>query len=442
MTAIEQDFIPTRDRAFYARPGRPALLGAGVVGAFAAAMTMWGTLAPISGAAIASGNLQVEGRRQSVQHPYGGVVRQLPVRDGAHVEKGQLLIALDDSDPRAKLEVLVADRDAALAAEARLIAERDGRNAPDFGADLRAHDEKAAVRQSMANEAAMMAARKHQFDAETAVLRGKIAEREAQIVGTQAQLTGTEKQHELLTDELNGAQQLFAQGYTPKIRVLALQRESAKLQADIGAQQASIASMQQQIAQNDLEIAKAERARMSEITDQLRATENKLAELAPKIDAATDVLARTRITAPATGSVVGLDVFTEGGVVQPGARLMDIVPSDNPLIVAARLRLSDINDVAVGRRAEVQLTGVNYVERPRLYGTVQTVSADRLTDDKSGQGYYAVEVALDPNDVKNSYVELQPGMPAEVIVPTRSRTLFEYLLGPLRDEITRAFRER
>jgi HlyD family type I secretion membrane fusion protein len=442
MTAIEQDFIPARDRTFYARPGRPALLGAGVVGAFAAAMTMWGTLAPISGAAIASGNLQVEGRRQSVQHPYGGVVRQLPVRDGAHVEKGQLLVALDDSDPRAKLEVLVADRDAALAAEARLIAERDGRDAPDFGDGLRAHGEKPAVRQSMANEAAMMAARKHQFDAETAVRRGKIAELEAQIVGTQAQLTGTEKQRELLADEMTGAQHLFEQGYTPKTRILALQREAARLQADIGAQQASIAGMQQQIAQNDLEIAKAERARMSEITDQLRTTENKLAELAPKIDAATDVVARTRITAPATGSVVGLDVFTEGGVVQPGARLMDIVPTDNPLIVAARLKLSDINDVAVGRRAEVQLTGVNYVERPRLYGNVQTVSADRLTDDKSGQSYYAVEVALDPNDVKKSHIDLQAGMPAEVIVPTRPRTLFEYLLGPLRDEITRAFRER
>jgi HlyD family type I secretion membrane fusion protein len=441
MTAIEQDFTLASDRAFYARPARPALLGAGVVGAFAAAMTMWGTLAPISGAAIATGNLQVEGRRQSVQHPYGGVVRQLPVRDGARVEKGQLLIALDDSDPRAKLDVLVADRDAALAAEARLVAERDGRDAPDFGEALRAHAEKPAVRQSMANEAAMMAARKHQFDAETAVLRGKIKELEAQIGGTQAQLSGTGKQHELLSEELNGAQQLFAQGYTPKIRVLALQRESAKLQADMGAQQANIAGMQQQIAQNDLEIAKAQRARMSEITDQLRATENKLAELAPKIEAATDVVTRTRIAAPATGSVVGLDVFTEGGVIQPGARLMDIVPSDNPLIVAAKLKLSDINDVAVGRRAEVRLTGVNYVERPRLYGTVKTVSADRLTDDKSGEGYFAVEVALEPDDVRKSRVDLQAGMPAEVIVPTRPRTLFEYLLGPLRDELTRAFRE-
>jgi HlyD family secretion protein len=442
MTAIDDTFSPMRDRARYARPARPALIGGGVVAAFAAAMTMWGTLAPISGAAIASGNLQVEGRRQSVQHPYGGVVRQLTVRDGARVEKGQLLIRLDDSDPRAKLDVLTADRDAALAARARLMAERDRSDAPDFDEGLRARSELSAVRQAMANETAMMAARKHQFAAETAVLRGKIKELESQITGTQAQLAGTEKQRELLTDEMNGAQHLFAQGYTPKTRILALQREDARLQADIGAQQASIAGMQQQIAQNDLEIARVERARMSEITDQLRATENKLAELTPKIDAATDVMARTRITAPATGSVVGLDVFTEGGVIQPGARLMDIVPTDNPLIAAAKLKLSDINDVAVGHRAEVQLIGVNYIERPRLYGTVHTVSADRLTDDKSGQGYYAVEVALDPNDVKRSRIDLQAGMPAEVIVPTRPRTLFEYLLGPLRDEITRAFRER
>lgn len=434
-------YIADRERAYYARPGRPALVGAIVVGTFASAMTLWGTLAPISGAAIASGNLQVEGRRQSVQHPYGGVIRQLQVRDGAHVEKGQLLLVLDDSDPRAKLDVLVADRDASRAAQARLMAERDGHAAPEFGVDPK--DAKPALRQAMANEVAMMAARKHQFAAETAVLRGKIAELNAQIGGTQAQLTGTEKQRELLSDEMNGAQRLYEQGYTPKTRILALQREDARLQADIGAQRATIAGMQQQIAQSEAEIAKAERARMSEITDQLRSTENKLAELAPKVEAATDVVTRTQIRAPATGSVVGLDVFTEGGVIQPGAKLMDIVPSDNPLIVDAQLKLSDINDVAVGRRAEIRLTGVNYVERPRLYGTVRTVSADRVTNDKAGgPGYYAVEVSLEPEDVKKSRIELQSGMPAEVIVPTRPRTLFEYLFGPLRDELTRAFRER
>jgi HlyD family type I secretion membrane fusion protein len=440
MSTLGATTITDRERGYYARPGRPALVGAIVVGTFASAMTLWGTLAPISGAAIANGNLQVEGRRQSVQHPYGGVIRQLLVRDGAHVEKGQLLLVLDDSDPRAKLDVLIADRDASRAAEARLMAERDGLAAPDFGVDPK--DAKPALRQAMANEVAMMAARKHQFAAETAVLNGKIAELKDQIGGTQAQLTGTEKQRELLSDEMSGAQHLFEQGYTPKTRILALQREDAKLQADIGAQRATIAGMQQQISQNELEIAKAERARMSEITDQLRSTENKLAELAPKIDAATDVVTRTQIRAPATGSVVGLDVFTEGGVIQPGAKLMDIVPSDNPLIVDAQLKLSDINDVTVGRRAEIRLTGVNYVERPRLYGTVKTVSADRVTSDKAGPGYYAVEVALEPEDVKKSRIELQSGMPAEVIVPTRPRTLFEYLLGPLRDELTRAFRER
>ena len=442
MTTIDEEFGDLRERAFYARPARPALVGAGVVAAFAAAMMMWGTLAPISGAAIANGNLQVEGKRQSVQHPYGGVIRKLLVREGAHVEKGQLLMTLDDSDPRSKLEVLIADRDAALATQARLIAERDGRNAPDFGDELHSHFDKDTVRQAMANEIAMMAARRHQFEAETAVLRGKIAELKAQIGGTQAQLTGSEKQRDLLADEMSGAQHLFQQGFTPKTRILALQREDAKLQADMGAEQATIAGMQQQIAENDLEIAKAERARMSEITDKLRSTESKLTDLAPKIDAAADVLARTRITAPATGSVVGLDVFTEGGVIQPAAKLMDIVPSDNPLIVDARLKLSDINEVTVGRRADVRLTGVNYIERPHLSGTVRTVSADRMTDDKSGQNYYSIEVALDANDVKKSRVDLQAGMPAEVVVPTRPRTLFEYLIGPLRDEINGAFRER
>jgi HlyD family secretion protein len=135
-------------------------------------------------------------------------------------------------------------------------------------------------------------------------------------------------------------------------------------------------------------------------------------------------------------------VFTEGGVIQPGEKLLDVVPLANPLIVEARLRLGDVNEVMPGRRADVRLTGINHVERPTINGVVQTVSADRLTDKDSGEGYYALQVALNADDVKKSRVELQAGMPAEVIVTTRPRTLFEYLISPLRDEITGAFRER
>jgi HlyD family type I secretion membrane fusion protein len=443
MSALGDEFYglgAARDR--YARPARPALFGVAVAAAFLAAMMLWGTLAPVGGAAIATGNLQVQSRRQSVQHPYGGVVRRLLVHEGEHVDKGQLLMTLVDSDPRSKLDVLLADEDASLAGEARLIAERDGADAPRFPDDLRARSREPAVRQAMANETAIMVARKHQFQAETEVLQRKIDQLNEQIAGTQAQIAGSTKQKQLLQEEMDGVQKLYAQGYAPKTRILSMQRDEAKLQADIGAQQANIAGMQQQIAQTRLEIAKAERSRVSDITDQLRATESKLAELRPKIEAARDVVDRTRIVAPVDGSVVGLDVFTEGGVIQPGAKLMDIVPSDNPLIVEGRLKLSDINEVTPGKAADVRLTGINYIERPRLRGTVKTVSADRITSDKSSDGYYAVEVALNPEDVKNAHIDLQSGMPAEVIVPTRPRTLFEYLIGPLRDEITGAFRER
>jgi HlyD family type I secretion membrane fusion protein len=358
------------------------------------------------------------------------------------VEKGQLLMTLFDADPRSKLDVLIADRDAALAEEGRLIAERDGLDAPAFGDELRQRAGEPGAQQAMANETAMMNARKHQFQTETDVLRKKIAQLHEQITGTRAQITGIEKQRELLQDELDGVQQLFAKGFAPKTRVLALQRDLAKLDADHEARVADIAGMEQQIAQTESEIAKADRTRIADITDELRNARGKLAELAPKIDAARDVLARTQIVAPATGSVVDLKVFTEGGVIQPGAQLMDIEPTGNPLIVEAKLKLSDVDEVNTGQRAEVRLTGVNYLERPTLYGRVQTVSADRVTDDKSDSSYYALQVALDANDVKKSRIELQPGMPAEVIVPTRSRTLMEYLIGPLRDEITGAFRER
>lgn len=200
--------------------------------------------------------------------------------------------------------------------------------------------------------------------------------------------------------------------------------------------------MEQEIAQTNVEIARSQRARVREITEQLRATQSRLSEIAPQIDAARDVVARTEIPAPASGAVVGLSVFTEGGVVQAGARLLDIIPTGDRLMVEARLSLADVNEVAAGRRADVRLTSVNRNERPILGGKIHTVSADRITDDKSGQAFYAIQVSLDENDVRNSRVDLQPGMPAEVIVTTRARTLFEYLISPLSDEITRAFRER
>ena len=429
-------------REAYMVPERPMLVGAVVILCFVSALAAWGWLAPVSGAAIANGHLQVEGKRQSVQHPYGGVVKELLVREGDVVAKGQPLIRLVDTEPRSRLDVLRAEFVGLKAQEARLKSERDGNAGPAFGPELTAKGGDPNESQAMANERATMAARKLQFEAEVEALQKKIAQLHEEIAGAQAMVKGYERQHELLLEETAGARHLLSQGYTAKTRVMALERDLAKLDAERSAKRSDIARMEQEIAQTNVEIARSQRARVREITEQLRATQSRLSEIAPQIDAARDVVARTEIPAPASGAVVGLSVFTEGGVVQAGARLLDIIPTGDRLMVEARLSLADVNEVAAGRRADVRLTSVNRNERPILGGKIYTVSADRITDEKSGQAFYAIQVSLDENDVRNSRVDLQPGMPAEVIVTTRARTLFEYLISPLSDEITRAFRER
>lgn len=436
------EIATTTRRLRHLSPGRPAVYGLLVIAAFVVFLVVWGLLAPVSGAAIAEGNLQVRGQRQSVQHPYGGVVARLMVVDGQQVEKGQTLLTLADHEPRAKLDVLKAERVALLAQEARLIAERDGVKDPAFPAVLTDNADAPNERQSMANERALMAARQRQYDTEVNMSRARVAQLAEQISGLKAQVTGLEKQSELLEEEAKGARELLAKGFTPKTRVLALDRNAAQLDADRGAKLSEAASSEQAIGEAELAIAKLERERISEITGQLRQTQSSLAENGPKIEAASDVLTRTTVTAPSSGAVVGLNVFTEGGVIQPGAKLMDVVPSDNPLIVEGRLQLTDIAEVRKALPADVRLTSVPRNERPQLRGEILTVSADKLTDDKSGKGYYAIQVKLNEDDVKASKLELQPGMPTEVIVTTRPRTLVGYLIGPLSDEISGAFREK
>ncbi|MGU3663377.1 HlyD family type I secretion periplasmic adaptor subunit [Methylobacterium sp. A49B] len=434
------------DRVLRANPAVPALVGLCVLAVFIAVVVTWGLLAPVSGAAVAEGSLQVEGKRQTVQHPYGGVVRDLFVKEGETVRTGQILMTLSDTEPRSNLDVLVAQRNALLAEEARLMAERDGRAEPDFGlmrpAQGTAEGAEAAVAQAMANERAVMIARKRQYDIQSGLLNQRIGQLGDQRRGSEAALNGLVRQADLIEEEAKGARYLLTSGLTPKTRVLALEREAAKLLADQGTKRSEIAATDQAIASAKLDIAKLDRDRMTEITNDLRTTQSSLAEIAPKIEAARDVVHRTRITAPATGAVVGLSVFTRGGVVQQGARLLDIVPKSNPLMVEARLKLNDINEVVPGRRADVRLTGFTRNERPIISGEIATVSADRLTDDRSGEGYYSILVRMNPDDVARSKVELQAGMPAEIVVTTRPRTFFDYLVAPLLDQITGAFHER
>lgn len=429
-----------RARTAYSRPQGPARLGLVVIALFAGTMTAWSALAPLSDAAVAQGSLQVEGRRQSVEHPYGGVIEDLRVSEGDHVEKGDILITLSDTERRSNRDVLLVEKTGLLATKARLVAEREGWDAPRFPDNLDRLDE-AAAREAVASETAILETRNRQHEAAVNVVSSQIAQFRETIAGAKVEAAGLERQAGLIDEELEAARSLLEEGYTPRPRVLGLEREASQLRSALAAKTAEIASARQSIAEAESEMARLEHTRLTTVTEELRGVQTKLAEIEPKLEAAEDALRRTEITAPATGQVVALSVFTEGGVVQPGAKLMEIVPSGNPFFVEARLPLTELNGIEPGQEADIQLLSVPRSDRPHMSGTVETISADRLEDERTGEGYYSLQVRLDPDDLDDADIELQAGMPVQVVMPTEARTLIGYLTSPLLDEVSTAFRE-
>jgi HlyD family type I secretion membrane fusion protein len=421
---------------------KPAILaGLLVIGLFFGVLGTWAALASMAGAAIAPGFIKVEGNRQSVQHRYGGIVKQILVKDGDRVQQNQLLLRLEDSEIRAKLGSLAAMRDSHKALEARLIAERDGTKAPVFDESLAAHKNDAAVANAMANQVALFKNRAHQFESEIRILKQRISQLREQIGGSRTQAESAERQQVLIEDELEGTRKLYAKGYSTKTKVLALERALEELKSTSGAKRAEIAGYEKAIGEAEIEIRKSEQARLTEVTDQLRDAQTKLAEIAPQLEDARDRLARTALRAPAAGIVVGLAIFTEGGVIEPGGRVLDIVPADDDLVVEAHVRPEDVHDVREGAPAEIRLTGMLGRLRPSMMGKVITVSADRFNEPKSGIAYYTAQIKTDPASVKASGVTLQPGMPADTLVTTKERSVLEYLISPLSDQLAKGFRE-
>lgn len=431
---------PGARRSAYERPQRPARLGLAVIAVFVLGIGTWSALAPLSDAAIAQGLLQVEGRRQSVQHPYGGVVEEITVSEGAFVKEGDTLLVLSDTGPRAERDVLLVEQAGLVARRQRLIAEREGLeevSAPQPPAGV----PDAMLQDALESERRVLEARRRLHDSSVNVLRSKMEQLQATIEGARVEAEGLRRQAELIDEELAAARTLLEKGYTPRPRVLGLEREASQLRSALAAKEAEIGASVQAIEEARTEIARLERTRVTSVTEELRTTEAALAGIEPKLAAAEDALRRTTIKAPATGEVVALSVFTEGGVIEAGTRLMDIVPSASTFFVDARLRLTDLHGISAGQAADVQVLSAPRSTRPDLTGTVRTISADRLTDDRTGEGYYALQVALDPDDVSASGFDLQAGMPVQVVIATEPRTLIDYLTSPLLDEIDTAFRE-
>lgn len=427
------------------RPGgRTAIaLGIGVIIAFFGVFGGWAAVAPLSTAAIAMGEVAVESKRKTVQHLEGGIVDQILVRDGDQVKAGQVLITLDQVQPRAVLAVQQGRLLAARTLEARLIAERDGAKKVAFPSDIVARRDESEVRTLMDGQRRIFAVRRKSLANQIAILHQQDSQVKEEIRGLKAQIRSDDDQLALIFDEMTGVQKLVDKGLMPRPRLLALQRRAAEIQGGRGRAVASIARARQTMGETRLKIEELKTKGINDVVKELRETQADLFDLTERVNAARDVLRRTKIVAPIAGTVVNQRIATTGGVVSPGEPLLDIVPSLDELVIDARVNPKDIDVVTAGLDAEVRFTAFSQRNVPPVEGKVVSVSADRLIDEVTKAPYYHARIMLTEDvEEKLNGATLLPGMQAEVMIVTGKRTALSYFFKPVSDSLNRAFREQ
>lgn len=431
---MNDNFPPPSDSSW-----RPALVGWLIIAFFFGGLGYWAATAPLNGAVVANGLVKVETNRKSVQHLDGGIVRELRVKDGDHVDVGDVLIVLDDTQARAEFAVL-SDQYAVLrASEVRLLTELAGGSMMEMPSELARRWDDSNVTGIWAGQVKQFESRRTALDGQRRVIGRKIEQLRAQIAGAEAQVRSYNQQLESVREEAESVAPLVDKMLLPRPRLLQLQRTAFSLEGQIADAEASIARTRQAIAEQELQIAQLVNDHMAEVTKDLREIQARLVEVVPKRTNALAVLGRMEIRAPYAGRVVGLNVFSVGGVIQRGEKILDIVPDEDGLTVEVQVAVEDIADVHRGRRAELQLPSHKQVA---LHGDVMHVSADRLTDPKTGAPYFVASVRPDRGELAGySGVQLTPGMAVTALIPTESRTAFEYLVGPLMTSFSRAFRQ-
>ncbi len=413
--------------------------GMGVVIVGIGALGAWAALAPVKSATLASGVVKVAGERKTVQHLEGGIVREILVREDQRVDTGDPLVVLDDIAARTRQRLLQSERDALQAELARLEAERDGRAAAAYPAELLARRDDPGVARLLDGETQLLATRQAALRGQLDVLAQRQQQAREKIAGREAESNATRTKLGYITEELRGAESLLEVGIYLKTRYYALKRAEADLQSDLGRLGADIAETRALIGEADLRMIDLRNQLRREASDRIQDVRARLREVTERLAAADDALARTRVTAPLPGTVIGLRVHTRGGVIQPGAAILEIVPRDERLVVEARIRPEDIDRVHRGMAAEVRFTAFNQRTTPVFPGEVLRISADRFTDPGLGQSFYVAQIGLDAQ--AGARLALQPGMPAEVYIVTGERTVLSYLVRPIREQIRRAMLE-
>jgi HlyD family type I secretion membrane fusion protein len=423
-------------------------VGVAVASAFFIGLLGWAALTPLDAGAMAQGVVAVSGNRQAVQHREGGTVTRLEVLEGQAVRQGDILLTISASEMVAIERGLAGEVISLMAERARLTAERDVADTvtePVEFAGLPEQD-RALAADALRGQRLLFDARRRSMQTEREVLAQQSRQHGEQINGHSHQMRSNREQQRLITEELASLQQLVGRGFVSVNRIRAMERNAAELVGNYGALQAEVARASSAVAETRLQSVSIDRRMMEEVATRARDVQVRLDELQPRLIATREQLALSTVRAPASGRVVGLKVFTVGGVVAPGEVLMEIVPQDRALVVEARASPNDADDLRVGMETQVRFSALQQRNLPILMGTISKVSADSMEDPRSGLRYFQIEVIVPPTEIARirkvrADSGLRAGLPAEVMVPLRKRNALSYLIEPLTQTLWASGRE-
>jgi len=424
---------------------RYIVVGLAIVGFATFGIGGWAASSQLSGAVIAQGVVVVDSNVKKVQHASGGIVGELRVQEGDHVNAGDILVRLDETQTLANATIVTQSLEELLARQARLEAERDAAGQVTFPGALveRGIDGKSEASRAMAAERSLFNLRREARAGQRAQLNERSAQLTNEIAGYAGQAEAKQKEIELIYKELEGVRTLWQKNLVPIARLTSLERDSARVEGERSQLAGAIAQAKGKIAEIQLQIIQIDQDLRTEVGKDLIDTRSKLSELAERKTAAIDQLNRIAIRAPQSGRVHQLTVHTVGGVIAPGEQIMLIVPDGDALSIEARIAPRDIDQVYYGQTATMRFAAFNQKTTPEIDGSVSLVSADLTQDQRTGSSYYTVRIALRSEEIaKLGTSKLVPGMPVDVFMKTSGRSVLSYLIKPLMDQAERAFKER
>jgi HlyD family type I secretion membrane fusion protein len=421
---------------------RSAILGYGSIAAFVAFFGYWAATAPLAGAAIAPGVVAASGQNLKLQHLEGGAVTAVLVKEGDRVKLGDTLLTLDPTVLQSQLDRFLKLEAALKAKQARLSAERDGKETLVFSNDLIALVEKAGLGSVIAEQQGEFAARLKRHRNELAILGERVSQMQESVTGMDARKKASDEQLKIVKSETQRKLKLLDQGLTARDQYTQLLRSQADLLGQVASTESQISSAKNQINEAREQIERAKSQRIEDALRDLSDASNKISDGEEQIKAARSMLERTIIKAPADGIIVSLKVNSPGIVLRPGENVLEILPTTSDLLIEARIDPRSIDTVKVGQEARLRFTALNSTTTPEVSASVTYISADRLVDPATNQPYFQARLRITDNLPEEiSRGQIYPGMPVETYISTGDRTFAEYLVKPLIDSFSRSFRE-